>query len=109
MLRKLFNDSAIYTIPILVSKGIGVLIIPIYTRILSKSEYGNLDLLLVIANLVNLVVAFEISQGVARFYSAESNINNRKLIVSTAFKFFIFCHFAKSDDARTSSISFAVC
>ena len=68
MLRKLFNDSVIYTIPIFVSKSIGVLIIPIYTRILSVSEYGNLDLLLVIANLVNLVVAFEISQGVARFY-----------------------------------------
>ena len=74
MLRKLFKDSVIYTIPILISKGIGILIIPIYTRILSVSEYGNLDLLLVIANLVNLVVAFEISQGVARFYSAEKKL-----------------------------------
>ena len=93
MLRKLFSDSVIYTIPILVSKSIGVLIIPIYTRILSVSEYGNLDLLLVIANLVNLVVAFEISQGVARFYSAEKKIKNRNLLVSSAFQFFIFCHF----------------
>ena len=93
MLRKLFKDSVIYTIPILISKGIGILIIPIYTRILSVSEYGNLDLLLVIANIVNLVVAFEISQGVARFYSAEKKIKNRNLLVSSAFQFFIFCHF----------------
>ena len=92
MLKLLFKDSVIYTIPNLFSKGLGILVIPIYTRALTQTEYGNLDLLIVVANLVNLTIAFEVSQGVARFYTTEKKKNNQKKIVSSAFIFFVICH-----------------
>ena len=68
MLKKLFSDIYIYTLPTILSRGVSFLILPIYTRILSTSDYGILDLIMVFGNLVNLTVSLVISQGIARFY-----------------------------------------
>ena len=87
MIRKFFRDSAIYVIPLIVSRGISFFIVPIYTRILSPGDYGVLDMLLVFGSFVNLSVALEISQGVARFYPGEKNLTTKKLYWSTAFWF----------------------
>ena len=92
MIRKLFSDALVYTLPSILSRGISFFLLPIYTRILSTSNYGILDLIVMCGNLVNLTISLEITQGIARFYSDEKNIFKRKSYVSSAFWFSTACY-----------------
>lgn len=92
MLKAFLRDSVIYAIPSIVSRGLAVILIPLYTRVLSPADYGSFDLLSAFAVLVNLTVALEISQGVARFYSGEQDTERRVAYASSAFWFTIFCY-----------------
>ncbi|SIQ38639.1 oligosaccharide flippase family protein [Marinobacterium stanieri] len=91
MIHKLLKDSFLYTIPIFLSRGIGFLLIPLYTRVLTVNEYGNLDLFLIFSHFVKLTLTLEIHQGFARYYS-EKSIRDKSLIFSTAFWFSLFLY-----------------
>lgn len=92
MLRSFVRDGVIYAIPSIVSRGLAIILIPLYTRVLTPADYGSFDLLIVFAALVNLTVALEVSQGVARYYSDEKDAERRVLYASSAFWFTIFCY-----------------
>lgn len=87
MIRALFRDSVIYAVPALLSRGLALLLIPLYTRVLNPADYGSLDLLLLFSHIVKLTIALEVSQGVARFYSAEPDPSRRVTYSSSAFWF----------------------
>ena len=87
MIRPLFRDSVIYTVPTVISQGLAFFLIPLYTRVLSPADYGTLDMLMVSGNFVRLTVALEVSQGVARYYLDEKDHNRQVLYASTAFWF----------------------
>lgn len=87
MLAQFFRNSAVYGIAGIFSRGISVILLPIYTRVLSPEEYGILDILIVCATLANYVVAMEISQGVARYYSETTDPKNKAEYASTALWF----------------------
>jgi len=92
MIRTLFRDSIIYTIPLLVSRGIAIFLVPLYTRVLSPGDYGVLDMLMTFGILVNLTVPLEISQGVARHYVDEEVPQKKVQYASTAFWFTVFSY-----------------
>jgi O-antigen/teichoic acid export membrane protein len=92
MLKNFLRDTAIYAIPSFISRGLGFILIPLYTRVLAPADYGTLDLLTVFGSLVSLTVALEISQGVARYYTGENNPNTKIEYASTAFWFAVFCY-----------------
>jgi len=87
MIRTFIRDTAIYTIPTILSTGISFFLIPLYTRVLSPADYGALDMMTVFGSIVALIMALEISQGVARFYYEEQTENQRSLLASTALWF----------------------
>jgi O-antigen/teichoic acid export membrane protein len=87
MIRQLFKDSVVYGIASILSQGIPILIIPIYTRYLSPGSYGGMDMLAVFAALINLTVALEISQGMARSYADIKTDEGRNRYASTALWF----------------------
>lgn len=93
MLRKFIKTSAIYAIPTIVSQGLSLLLVPLYTRVLVPADYGSLDLLIVFGSLVNLTIALEISQGVARFYTDEADPEQKVVYASSAFWFTVACYF----------------
>ena len=92
MIRAFFRDSLIYTIPAILSRGLSIILVPLYTRVLSPIDYGALDMLMVFGSLANLTVALEVSQGVARFYAAEEEREKKVQYASTAFWFTLFCY-----------------
>ncbi len=67
MIRSFIKDSIIYTLPVILSRGIGIFLLPIYTRIISPDELGALELFIAFGNIIALTVALEITQGIARF------------------------------------------
>ncbi len=92
MIRSFIKDSAIYAIPSIVSRGLAVILIPLYTRVLTPADFGSFDLFIAFATLVNLTVALEVSQGVARFYSTESDVMRKVAYASSGFWFTAFCY-----------------
>jgi len=92
MIRAFFKDSIIYVVPALFTRGISIFLVPLYTRVLTTSDYGSLDLLMIFSNVALLVVALEISQGVARFYSTTECGVDKVRYVSSAFWFTLCCY-----------------
>lgn len=92
MFRRFIKDSAIYSLPTFVSRGLAFFLIPVYTRVLSPSDFGQLDMLLAMGGLVNLVAAFEISQGFARLQSDERDPVAKAAYASSAFWFTLACY-----------------
>jgi O-antigen/teichoic acid export membrane protein len=87
MIKQLFKDSLIYGTASILSQGIPILIVPIYTRFLSPDSYGGMDMLAVFAALINVTVALEISQGMARSYADIKSDDERTRFASTALWF----------------------
>jgi O-antigen/teichoic acid export membrane protein len=92
MLKALLRDSVIYTFSTLISRGLSFLLIPLYTRVLTPADYGALDMLIVFGSIVNLTIALEVSQGVARYCSNEKDTHRRMIYASSAFWFTLLCY-----------------
>jgi O-antigen/teichoic acid export membrane protein len=89
MLRAFVRDGAIYAIPSFLSRGLSLVLVPLYTRVLNPSDYGALDLFMTFAGVVNLTIALEVSQGVARFYASEPDPQRKVAYASSALWFTI--------------------
>jgi O-antigen/teichoic acid export membrane protein len=92
MLRRLLKHSVFYTLASVLSKGISVLLLPLYARIMSPGDFGAFDLVITFGALANLVVALEISQGLARYWPECSGLHKRKSMASTTLWFAVLMY-----------------
>lgn len=83
MIRQFFKHSFIYGLSNILSRGVSLLLLPLYTRVLSPVDYGALDILTITGNFVNLLITMEISQGFARMSSEVETENDRTVYAST--------------------------
>ena len=74
-------------LPTILSQGVNLFLVPLYTRVLSPSDYGAIDMLKVFSSLALLVVALEISQSFGLFFSEEKTAKGKKIISSTSLLF----------------------
>ncbi|WP_191560022.1 lipopolysaccharide biosynthesis protein [Metabacillus idriensis] len=65
--KKLFNNSLIFSIGDIGSKGITLLLVPLYTFHLTQSEYGTIDLIQVMINLLIPILSLSIFEAVLRY------------------------------------------
>lgn len=94
LIRELMRDGAIYALSAIASRGLSFLLVPLYTRLLAPAEYGALDLIVTFGLLVNLVVALEVGQGMARDWAEEPEAMARRQLASTALLFTLLVHAA---------------
>lgn len=87
MLQRLGKDALAYGLATLLVRGIQIVLIPVYSRVLGASEYGIVETMAIVGALVNLTVALEISQGMARYMAEAPDKNIRRRYASTALMF----------------------
>jgi O-antigen/teichoic acid export membrane protein len=92
MIRKFFKDSVIYSISGFLTKGISLILFPIYTRVFTPHDYGLIDYVAVLGSVVAVSVALEVTQGLAIYYAEASNESEKKEYSSTAIWFTLFCY-----------------
>lgn len=92
LLKAFWRDSLVYAIPAIVSRGVAFFLVPLYTRVLSPADYGAFDMFMVFASIVNLTVALEVSQGLARFYADTREADRKVAYASSAFWFTVACY-----------------
>ncbi len=84
-IKKFLKHSFIYGTGALLSKIVGFLLIPLYTRYLTTSDYGVLELLDLTSTIVSIFISMRIGSAVIRFYYDSIDELEQKKVVSTAY------------------------
>jgi O-antigen/teichoic acid export membrane protein len=82
-LRRLATTGAAYTAASIFSKLIAVALLPLYTRYLTKADYGNAELMFAAVVSVSIVVRLGLIEALLRFYYKDDEDPGH--IVSTSF------------------------
>ena len=85
--KYLIKNTLIFTLGNLGSKVIGFLLVPLYTKALSVSGYGTLDIINVILTISIPIITFNISEAVMRFLLDEDS--NKEKILQVCYFFSI--------------------
>lgn len=86
-LKRLVKHTAIYGFGTVLSKAVGFVMIPLYTRYLAPTDYGVLELLDLTITVAGIMVGLGISTSIFRFYYQYKKPSDKKEVVSTALIF----------------------
>src|ERR671927_1502483 len=84
-LKELLRHSAIYGLGSIVARILAVLLLPLYTRYLSPSDYGLIETLVALSAVLAALVAQGMKSAFFRFYFDSPEEERRLLVVRTAF------------------------
>ena len=87
--NKVFIDFIIYAFGSFGSKLIGFFLLPMYTRYLTREDYGRLDLINTVGQLVMPLLCMQIKTSVYRFLLTNEEDENKILASSFTFSIFI--------------------
>ena len=86
-LKRLGRHSAIYGLGGLVSRILAVLLLPLYTRYLSPSDYGVVETLIALTTVVGIALSAGIGSAFFRFYFDSNEPAARRRVLRTSFWF----------------------
>jgi O-antigen/teichoic acid export membrane protein len=86
-LKRLGKHSAIYGLGGLVSRILAVLLLPLYTHYLTRSDYGKVETLIALTTVVGIVLRMGIHSAFFRFYFDSPEPAHRQLVLRTSFWF----------------------
>lgn len=87
MLRSLIKDSAIYAVGTLAGQIIGFVMMPIYTRVLTPADYGVVETVMRIVDVINLFLAMGVVEAFLRHYYLAKDETERYRLISSVFTF----------------------
>jgi O-antigen/teichoic acid export membrane protein len=82
--RSMRGDALIYGMGIVMRRAATLIMLPVYTRLLSPSDYGLLQMLGMTLDVASILMSAGMSAGVMRFYFKESSPSERNRIMATA-------------------------
>jgi O-antigen/teichoic acid export membrane protein len=84
-LRALFSDSVVYGLSGVISRFIGIFLVPVYTRLFTPEDYGVLSLVASSLAVVSIFVGLGLDNSAHRWYwDTEDDADRRKTISSWA-------------------------
>lgn len=63
-----FKNSSFYFVSSFINKALAILLVPLYTKYLSPSDYGLIDFISISINLFVIVFSLQLNQAIARYY-----------------------------------------
>ena len=88
-LRRLATTGAAYTASSVISKLIAVALLPLYTRHLTRADYGAAEVLLATVVALSIVVRLGIIEALLRFYYRFDDQRERGEVVASSFAFLV--------------------
>ena len=83
-IRELFKHSAVYSIGWVASSAASILLLPVYTRYLSKADYGILEILTHFNGIFRIIMIAGLHLAVSRFYNFAVDGSSKRRVLSTA-------------------------
>jgi O-antigen/teichoic acid export membrane protein len=91
--KALLKDSFLYTLSSFLGKGIGFILLPLYTAIFTPSDYGVMDLIALSIVLISNVFSFQTNQSLSRYYVETKSSIRKKSYFTTIFIYYILIYF----------------
>lgn len=91
-LRKTAGYAGIYAIGGLLNRGVSFIMLPIYTRFLTPTDYGVLELLLQTIDVVSIFTGLGLLNGLHKFYYKYDDEKQKREVVSTLFVLVVACY-----------------
>ncbi|MBN1479532.1 oligosaccharide flippase family protein [candidate division KSB1 bacterium] len=88
VVKRLLKHSIVYAIATVLNRAVSIIMLPIYTRYLSKSEYGALELFLVTSSVIMFVLQLGMGSALFRSVIYRQSVN-RRVLTSTAHYFLV--------------------
>ncbi|HKS27276.1 MAG TPA: flippase [Pyrinomonadaceae bacterium] len=88
-LRRLSTQTVIYGMGDAVTRIAGLILLPIYTRILTPADYGRLALLVLVSTIISLILEFGMRSAFFRFYFQHEEVEVRRRLTGTALIFLL--------------------
>ncbi len=91
-LKQLSNDSLIYGFGGAVGKGISFFLLPIYTRVFTPADYGNIEMMSIVVSLLTAFLSLGLDSAQS-FYFFEQRSNGKeaqKTLITSIFQWRIF-------------------
>jgi len=82
--KKIISHSKIYLAGNILQRCVSFVMLPIYTRFLTPSDYGTLELLSMVLDFVGIILGLRIGQAIFRYYADYENKRDKNEVVSTA-------------------------
>ena len=92
-IQQTIKQSALYTLPGIAGQIIGIVLVPVYTRIFVPADYGIMAGVALAVPIVTLLLALGCNAAIARYYLDTKDEKDRKLTVSTALYFLALLNF----------------
>lgn len=87
-MSSLFSDVRTYTLANIAARATAMIALLVLPLLLGLGDYGVIGLVIATSAFVNIIVPFEVSQGLARFYATASD-GDKATLASTAWWFTI--------------------
>lgn len=82
--KKIISHGGIYLIGTILQRCVSLVMLPIYTRCLTPSDYGIIELLSMTLDFVGIILGMRIGQALFRFYHEYKEQKDRGEVISTA-------------------------
>ncbi len=82
--RKLGGEALIYMLGMLLSRAASLIMLPVYTRVLTPADYGVLQLLDMTSDVVAILVSAGCTAGVMRFFFKAQLERERRAVLGSA-------------------------
>jgi len=86
-LKTLVHDTFTYGVMGVISRIIGLLLLPVYTRVFSVYDYGVIDIFTVFTNLIIVTATLRLSTSISRYFSEKERGFTREELCSTLLYF----------------------
>ncbi len=93
-LRKTFTHAGIYAVGNLLARAASFLMLPIYTRYLTPSDYGTLELVELTVEIFSIVASAGIINGMSKYYYQYKDENDKNELVFTIFAIILISYIA---------------
>ena len=84
---KLGKDVIAYGVMGGISSLIGVILLPVFTRVFATDEYGILEIVVTFTTLTAIFIRLSLTQAIARYYFEQEDFKGRSRLVSTILMF----------------------
>ncbi len=82
-MKKFITSFSIYGLIPIFGKFISILLLPLYTRVLSPEDYGAQDVLVQLTIFLTFLINLDLYSGVGRYFYEKKDIIEKKKLIST--------------------------
>ncbi|MBL0310984.1 MAG: oligosaccharide flippase family protein [Bacteroidetes bacterium] len=90
-IKRHFKDFLIYGVSFGVNNLLGIILIPLYTKVFPPAEYGTIDVVVTLVTLLSVVGMLQLESSVARFYYTAKTDDAKRDLISNAVTIIFLC------------------